>query len=60
MASPTNTSACTFLLWVSRLACAMILPIWVWPPRQSMPDIRSASRSACETQREARHSFKPR
>ena len=37
MASPTNTRACTFVAWVSRLAWAMTLPIWVWPPRQSMP-----------------------
>src|SRR5436190_294264 len=56
MASPTNTRACTFVTWVSRLACAMILPIWVWPPRQSIRSMRLPSRSACETQREARHS----
>ena len=59
MASPTNTSACTFSAAVSRLACASTLPIWVWPPRQSIRSISSASRSACDTQREARHSVKP-
>ena len=59
MASPTKTSACTFCARVSRLACAMTLPIWVWPPRQSMRDISSASLSACATQPEARHSREP-
>src|SRR5262249_21872596 len=54
MASPTKTRACTVVIWVSRLAWAMILPIWVWPPRQSMRSISALSRSACEPPRRAR------
>ena len=60
MASPTNTSACTFMRSVSWRACERIFPIWVWPPRQSMRDISSPSFSACDTQREARHSASAR
>ena len=44
MASPTNTRVPTLARSFSRRAWASTLPIWVWPPRQSIRDISAPSR----------------
>ena len=49
IASPTKTSACTFCRACSWRAWLRTLPIWVWPPRQSMRDIKPASCSLSAT-----------
>ena len=60
MASPTNTIACTRCAACSLRAWLSTLPIWVWPPRQSMPRHQPPACRCRRPSREARHSVSPR